>query len=173
MIPEAGNYIFNTLESGNLFHVNFKNRFYFLTELSSQFRSPQHPESSNQPSTSGEAEANVFQSALPYGTYEGGALPRGVFYQTANNEYRPIQQNFGGVVRGGHIIGRYDHGILRPIFNQYQDMIVVNAETHVPYRINSAQAAELGINLPISRADINRARSAGRGRNFRNRHPRK
>ena len=52
-------------------------------------------------------------------------------------------------------------------------MIVVDVETHQQYRLYPTEAADLGMNLPISTVERNRARSGIRGRNFRNRNIKK
>ena len=156
---------------------NLKTRFCFLTELSSQSIRPGSLGFSNQAGPSRESDATASNNSdLPDSRYLGARIPIGVFYQTKRNEYKPINQNLGAVVRNGHIIGRYDHGILRPIFNENQEMITVDILTHRKFPINSTQAAQLGMNLPIPSADVNRARIANRNRNLRiqelrNRHP--
>ena len=95
-----------------------------------------------------------------------GRLLRGVLYQIRNNEYRPIEQWVGGIVKADHFfIGRNVRGVLRPMFNQQREMIKVDAETGRQLVLNSSEAAELGMNLPLPSEDLNRARIATRRRN--------
>ena len=96
-----------------------------------------------------------------------GRVLSGVLYQTTNNEYRLlIEQTASAAVRVlGYYVGRNDRGILRPIFNQQREMIIVNAETGRQYLLFAAQAAELGMNLPLPSEGLNRARIAARRRN--------
>ena len=95
-----------------------------------------------------------------------GRLLRRVLYQTTNNEYRPLERSTGAIINDrGYYIGRNDHGILRPIFNQQREMIIVDAETGRQYLLYPAQAAILGMNLPLPSEDLIGARIAARRRN--------
>ena len=146
-----------------------KNRFYFFTELSSQSRRPGLPPGfPEHGSASRVSSATASESSLPPSRNRVADFPRGLFYQTTSNEYRPIDANFRGLVTIGHnIIGRNDNGILRAIFNQWQQMILVDTQTDRQYVISSELAVELGINRPIPREDLNRARIEHRRRILR------
>ena len=165
--PNVNNYIFNFFGSGNLFPVNLKNRFSFLTELSSQSRRPglppSFPEHGGARSLSDDTAPDSRLIASRASAAAAGRVLRGVWFQTRNNEYRPLEQSVGGVVKAdGFFIGRNDRGVLRPIFNQRQEMIKVDAVTGRQLLLNSSEAVQLGMNLPIAREDLISARIAAR-----------
>ena len=147
-----------------------ENLFFFLTELSSQSRRPglppgfpEHGSASRVSDTTATASGSDLAASRDLALT--AHLLRGVWYQTTNNEYRPIEQIVSAVVKDhGFYIGRDDHGILRPIFSQQREMIIVDAETGRPYQLYPEQAAILGMNLPL-RENLISARIAARRRN--------
>ena len=146
-----------------------KNRFSFFTELSSQSRRPGLPPGFPEHGSASRLSDETAPGSRLAANRDSAAawrVLRGVLYQTTNNEYRPLDRSAGAIVKDqSYYIGRNDRGILRPIFNQQREMIIVDAETGEQYLLFAAQAAELGMNLPLPGEGLNRARIAARRRN--------
>ena len=168
-LASVNNYIFNFLESANLFQV-LKNTFSFLTELSSQSRRPGLPPNFPEHGDASRLSDDTERRAVIRDLDAAARVLRGTWFQTRNNEYRPIEQWVGGIVKAdGFFIGRNERGVLRPIFNQRQEMIKVDVETGRQLLLTSSEAAQLRMNLPLPSEDLNRARitarRTSRGRN--------
>lgn len=90
-------------------------------------------------------------SGIPTDLYERFRLSKHIFYKIGTDSYHLITGSMPLVIRGNYIIGIFDNGFLRPIYNFNLQPIKIHKIDHQQLQISPTEYQQLEMDKPITK----------------------